>query len=211
MSQQEFGPTFEPEPIPAVLTFRLPDDTLVKSSQDTAEAPIDIELGGELLCSFVPQSRALRISPHGIVNPERAESASVLRLVLVQNRTSISYDDLWGALYGLWLRKAEDDVTPFELSDDIEKAAELRNYLSQLSVGLAELVTYFITQRPPVWHSPHPTHKAHRNFFWFGPPSGRVRAPPWQGIGCDHPLLTHLCPRYARSRSSSRSLAVSMC
>lgn len=133
MSQRQFGPVFEPEPIPPVLTFRLPDDTQAKSSQDTADGPISIELDGEALCSFVPQPRALRISPHGVVNAERAESAPVLGLVLAQNRTTVSNDDLWGALYGLWLRKAEDDVMPFELSDDIEKAADLRNYLSQLS------------------------------------------------------------------------------
>ena len=139
MSQQQFGPAFEPEPVPPVLTFRLPDDTPVKSSQDVPDGPIDIELGGEALCSFVPQSRALRISPHGIVNPERAESAPILKLVLADTRTTISNDDLWGALYGLWLRKAEDDVMPFELSDDIGNAAELRSYLGKLSDKLCWL------------------------------------------------------------------------
>ena len=133
MSQQQFGPTFEPEPIPPVLAFRLPDGTPVESSQAAADGPIDIELGGEALCSFVPQSRALRVSPHGIVNPERAEFAPVLKFILTHNRVTLSRDDLWGALYGLWLRKAEDDVAPFELSDDIEDAAELRSYLSTLS------------------------------------------------------------------------------
>ena len=133
MSQQQFGPTFEPEPIPPVLTFRLPDDTPVKSSQNTIDGPIDIELDGESLCSFVPQSRTLRISPHGIVNSERAESAPILGFILAQDRATISHDDLWAALYGLWLRKAEDDVMPFELVDDIEKAADLRGYLSELS------------------------------------------------------------------------------
>ena len=133
MSQQQFGPTFEPEPVPPVLDFRLPDETPVKSSQDAADGPIDIELGGEALCSFVPQPRSLRTSPHGIVNPERAESAPILKFVLAHTRTTISKDDLWGALYGLWLRKAEDDVAPFELSDDIESAAELKDYLGKLS------------------------------------------------------------------------------
>jgi len=134
MSQQQFGPTFDPEPIPPVLAFRLPDGTPVESSQaSTADGPIEIELGGESLCSFVPQSRTLRVSPHGIVNSERAESAPVSKLILAHNRVTISRDDLWGALYGLWLRKAEDDVTPFELSDNIEDAAELRGYLSTLS------------------------------------------------------------------------------
>jgi len=133
MSQQQFGPTFEPEPIPPVLTFRLPDDTPAKSSQNATDGPIDIELGGEALCSFVPQSRTLRISPHGIVNSERAETAPILGFILAQDRTTISHDDLWAALYGLWLRKAEDDVMPFELSDDIGKAADLRGYLSELS------------------------------------------------------------------------------
>ena len=132
MSQQ-FGPTFEPEPIPPVLAFCLPDNTLVRSSQDAPDGPIEIELGGEALCSFVPQPRALRISPHGVVNPERAESAPILKLVLAQNRTTIPNDDLWGALYGLWLRKAEDDVMPFGLSADIGNAAELRSYLGKLS------------------------------------------------------------------------------
>jgi len=133
MSQQQFGPTFEPEPIPPVLAFRLPDGTPVVSSQAAADGPIDIELGEEALCSFVPQSHALRVSPHGIVNPERAEFAPISKFTLAHNRTTISRDDLWGALYGLWLRKAEDDVTPFELSDDIGDAAELRDYLSTLS------------------------------------------------------------------------------
>jgi len=133
MSQQQFGPTFEPEPIPPILAFRLPDGTPVVSSQAAADGPIDIELGGEALCSFVPQSRALRVSPHGIVNPERVESAPVSKLILAHNRVTISGDDLWGAIYGLWLRKAEDDVTPFELSDDIGDVAELRGYLSTLS------------------------------------------------------------------------------
>ena len=133
MSQQQFCHTFEPEPIPPVLAFRLPDGTPVKSSQAVADAPIDIELDGEALCSFVPQSRALRVSPHGIVNPERAESAPILKMILIHNQVTISRDDLWGALYGLWLRKAEDDVTPIELSDDIGGAAELRGYLSTLS------------------------------------------------------------------------------
>jgi hypothetical protein len=133
MSQQQFGPTFEPEPVPPVLTFRLPDDTPVKSSQDTADGPIDIALDGEALCSFVPQSRALRISPHGIVDAERAESAPILKFTLAQNQTTISSDGLWAALYGLWLRKGEEDVAPFELSDDVEGAAELRGYLGKLS------------------------------------------------------------------------------
>jgi len=133
MSQQQLGFTFEPEPIPPVLTFRLPDDTAVKSSQDAADGPIHIELGGGSLCSFVPQSRTLRISPHGIVNSERAESAPIFGLALAQDRTTVSHDNLWAALYGLWLRKAEDDVLPFEVPDDIEKAADLRGYLSQLS------------------------------------------------------------------------------
>ena len=133
MSQPQFGPAFEPEPIPPVLNFRLPDDTPVKSSQDGADGRIDIELGGEDLCSLVPQPRALRISPHGIANPERVESAPILNLVLANNRTTISNDDLWGALYGLWLRKAEEDVMPFDLPDDIGNAAELRVYLSKLS------------------------------------------------------------------------------
>lgn len=132
MSQQ-FGPTFEPEPIPPVLIFRLPDDTPAKSSQDAEDGPIDIELSGEALCSFVPQSRTLRISPHGIVNPERVESASLLKFVPTDNRATISNDDIWVALYGLWLRKADDDVIPFGLPDDIKNAAELRGYLSRLS------------------------------------------------------------------------------
>ena len=50
-----------------------------------------------------------------------------------QNRVIISNDDLWGALYGLWLRKAEDDVVPSEISGDVETAVELRNYLGLLS------------------------------------------------------------------------------
>ena len=133
MSQQLFGPTFEPEPIPPVLHFRLPDETPVKSSQDAPDGPIDIELNGEALCSFIPQSRTLRISPHGIVNPERAESAPTLRLQLAHDRTTISNDDLWVAIYGLWLRKAEDDVMPFELPVDIGNAAELGVYLGKLS------------------------------------------------------------------------------
>jgi len=58
MSQQQFGPTFEPEPVPPVLDFRLPDDTPVRSSQDAPDGPINIELGGEALCSFIPQPRA---------------------------------------------------------------------------------------------------------------------------------------------------------
>ena len=133
MSQQQFGPTFEPEPVSPVLTFRLPDDTTVKSSQGTADGPIDIELDGEALCSFVPQSRALRISPHGIVNAERAESAPILKFTPAQNQTIISSDGLWVALYGLWLRKGEEDVAPFGLSDDVGGAAELRGYLGKLS------------------------------------------------------------------------------
>ena len=133
MSQQQFGPTFEPEPVPPVLDFRLPDDTPVRSSQDAPDGPINIELGGEALCSFIPQPRALRISPHGVVNPERAESAPILKFALAHNRITISNDDLWGALYGLWLRKAEDDVMPFELSADIGNAVELRDYLGKLS------------------------------------------------------------------------------
>ena len=139
MSQQQFGPTSEPEPIPTVLVFRLPDGTPVKSSQAAADGPIDIELGGEALCSFIPQSGTLRISPHGIVNPERAESAPISKLILAHNRTTISKDDLWGALYGLLLRKAEDDVTPFGLSDDIGDAPDLRDYLSELSDKICSL------------------------------------------------------------------------
>ena len=131
MSQQQFGPTFEPEPIPPALTFRLPDEIPVKSSQNASDGPIHIELGGQPLCSFVPQSRTLRISPHGIVNSDRAESAPILDLTLAQDRVVISHDDLWGALYGLWLRKAQDDVVPFELSDGIENAADSRSYLGE--------------------------------------------------------------------------------
>jgi hypothetical protein len=133
MSQQQFGPIFEPEPVPPVLNFRLPDDTTVKSSQDTADGPIHIERGREALCSFIPQTRSLSISLHGVVNPDRAKSALILGLVLAQNRTTISQDDLWCALYGLWLRNAEEDVVPFGLPDNIEKAVDLRNYLSQSS------------------------------------------------------------------------------
>jgi hypothetical protein len=87
----------------------------------------------KLSASFVPQSRALRISPHGIVDAERAESAPILKFTLAQNQTTISSDGLWAALYGLWLRKGEEDVAPFELSDDVEGAAELRDYLGKLS------------------------------------------------------------------------------
>ena len=133
MSQQQFSPIFEPEPIPPVLIFRLPDGTAVKSSQDAADGPIHIELGGEALCSFILQPRTLGISLHGVVNPDRAEHAPILGLILAQNRTTVSHDDLWGALYGLWLRNTEEDVVPFELSDVIEEAGDLRNYLSQLS------------------------------------------------------------------------------
>ena len=133
MSQQQFGLTFEPEPIPPVLTFHLPDETPAKSSQDLSHDPIHIELGGQSLCSFVPQSRTLRTSPHGIVNSDRAESAPILGLILTRDRVAISHDDLWGALYGLWLRKAQDDVVPFELSDGIENAADSRSYLGELS------------------------------------------------------------------------------
>ena len=60
MSQQQFGPAFEPEPIPPVLAFRPSDGTKVESSQATADGPIDVGLGGGALCSFVPQSRTLR-------------------------------------------------------------------------------------------------------------------------------------------------------
>ena len=74
MSPPQFCPTFEPEPIPPVLAFRLPDDTPVESSQDAPEGPINIELGGKPLCSFVPKSNTLQVSPHGIVNEVRAES-----------------------------------------------------------------------------------------------------------------------------------------
>lgn len=129
MSEPQLGHVLEL--IPPVLNFRLPDDTPVKSSKDTPDGPIRIELGGKALCSFIPQSRTLQTSLHGVVNSDRAESSPILRLVLAHHRSTISNDDLWGALYGLWLRKAEDDVVPFELSDDIEKAADLRNYLGQ--------------------------------------------------------------------------------
>ena len=33
----------------------------------------------------------------------------------------------------MWLRKAQDDVVPFELSDGIENAADSRSYLGELS------------------------------------------------------------------------------
>ena len=75
MSQQQFGLIFEPEPIPPVLNFRLPDETSVKSSREEAGGPIHIELGGEPLCSFIPQPRALRISLHGVVKPDRQAPA----------------------------------------------------------------------------------------------------------------------------------------
>ena len=205
MSQPPFGPTFEPEPIPSVLAFRLPDDTQVRSSQVTADGSISIELGEEPLCSFLPQLRALQISPHGIVTSQhRTEFAPILRLILAQNRTTISHDDLWSALYGLWLRKAENDVMPFEFSDDIENAAELKNYLGSLSdepISLEKFDT----------HPPSP-HLSVSTGLAFAPPDARgplelllVRASFWQGAGASfskhwlrspiaHPSLSPLCP-----------------
>lgn len=128
---QPFGPVFEPEPIPESLSFRLPDDTQVISEEASPGAPINIQVGGTPLCTFAPQQRSLRISPYGIVNDNRAQSALVLRFVPAEGRNSISNGDLWTALYGLWLRKPDDDVVPFELIDSTENAANLRKYLSK--------------------------------------------------------------------------------
>lgn len=131
MSQQQFGPVFEPEPIPQKLSFRLPDGTPVTSEEASPGAAIAIELDGTPLGAFAPQERTLRVSPFGIVNDDRAQSAPVLRFVPAEGRTSISNGDLWASLYGLWLRKPDDDVVPFELTESVENAVNLRNYLSK--------------------------------------------------------------------------------
>lgn len=130
MSQNQFGPTFEPEPIPDSLAFRLPNGKPTVASEAAPGSEITVDLDGKPLCAFAPQGRNVRISPYGIVNDDRAQSAPVLRLILAEGRTSLSDDDIWAALYGLWLRKPEDDVLPFELAG-VDNAASIWNYLSE--------------------------------------------------------------------------------
>jgi hypothetical protein len=133
MSQNQFGPTFEPEAIPESLSFRLPNGTPVVTAEAAPGSKITIDFDGKPLCAFALQDRSIRVSPYGIVNHDRAQSVPVLRLILAEGRTSLSNHDIWVALYGLWLRNPEEDVLPFELTG-VDDAARIYNYLSESEV-----------------------------------------------------------------------------
>jgi hypothetical protein len=130
----ELGP--QQDPIPERLSFRLPDDTPIISSEYPDTPGVHIELGNRHICTLAPLDRTLSVSPHGIVNKDRVQSSPVLRLRLAEGVTSITNDDLWAVIYGLWTRRPHDDLIPLEVADEgIENATDLRSYLGVFTLS----------------------------------------------------------------------------
>jgi hypothetical protein len=141
MTSTDFGLIFEPMPVPEELHFRLPDETPVlsklvdgpTSSQDTATKvprtlPIAILVSGKPLLTFKQTERRLRVSPYGVVNDDRAVTDAVLSVQVDSASGTISTREFWAAIYGLWLRRTQDDVLPIELSG----LGDIYDYLGML-------------------------------------------------------------------------------
>ena len=127
-----YAVAYAPEPveIPATLEFHLPDETAVSAALKD-DGSITVTLRGEQkpVATFVALERTLRVSPHGIVNEDRAEQLPVLELRPEVGELDTA--DIWASIYALWLRRAETDFLPLSLS----AAPNALSYLIQ--TGLA--------------------------------------------------------------------------
>lgn len=124
------------EPIPSEQTFTLADGVSAHVIQ-SENGSIAVSLSGTPLVSFERQDRTVRTSLFGVVNDERAVHAPVLLLKSTAGQSAtISIDDVWAAIYALWIRYQNEEVLPLSLhSDSIANADEIRRYLTH--TGLA--------------------------------------------------------------------------
>ncbi|QRW00158.1 GNAT family acetyltransferase [Ceratobasidium sp. AG-Ba] len=124
----------EEAPIPAEQSFTLADGTSVHVAQSD-DGSVAVTLSSTHLASLERQERTIRTSLYGVVNDDREIQAPILLLKLPQP-ANISIDDLWAAIYALWIRYQGEEVLPLALdSVSITNVDEVRRYL--VHTGLA--------------------------------------------------------------------------
>nr|Q52UT1.1 RecName: Full=Acyltransferase ato1; AltName: Full=Ferrichrome A biosynthesis cluster protein ato1 [Omphalotus olearius]AAX49354.1 putative acyltransferase [Omphalotus olearius] len=111
-------------------TFTLPDSTIVRSIEQDGTVEVFLAQSSAPIAIFSPHARTLRVSPHGIVNDDRAVSSPAPCFTTAE--PALSTEDAWAALYALWMRRTEKDVLPLVLDSRTES---LKPYLVQ--TGLA--------------------------------------------------------------------------
>lgn len=128
--------TSQEEQIPAEQTFTLADGVSAHVVQSD-NGSVTVSLSGAPLVLFERQDRKIRISLFGVVNDERAIHAPVLLLKSATGQSAtISIDDVWAALYALWIRYQTEEVLPLSLdSNSVANHDEIRRYLTH--TGLA--------------------------------------------------------------------------
>ncbi|KIY43684.1 hypothetical protein FISHEDRAFT_53213 [Fistulina hepatica ATCC 64428] len=122
---------------PREQVFVLPDTTPVLSIQDGDQLIVRIpSTAPSPFVLFIKQERTLRISPHGIVNDDRAQHDNVLLVSAPNASAPISTADFWAALYALFIRHYEDDVVPIALDSTIPEVDDLQKYLTHTGLAL---------------------------------------------------------------------------
>lgn len=125
------------EKIPAEQTFTLADGVSVHVAQ-ADDGSVTVALAGSPLVAFERQDRKVRTSLFGVVNDDRAVHGPVLLLKSIANDqpATISTDDIWAAIYALWIRYKDEEVLPAALDNgSIKNVDEVRRYL--IHTGLA--------------------------------------------------------------------------
>ncbi|KAG8678573.1 hypothetical protein FRC08_017661, partial [Ceratobasidium sp. 394] len=124
------------EPIPAEQTFTLADGVSLHVVQSD-DGSVVVALSSTPLVAFARQERTIRTSLFGVVNDDREVQAPVLLLKSAADKpSSVATDDLWAAIYALWIRYQNEEVLPLALdSDSITNIDEIRRYLTH--TGLA--------------------------------------------------------------------------
>lgn len=94
-----------------------------------------LQLRPVLQVTPVADARKARVSLHGAVNDDRAEH-QVVSLLESASKQAPSFADLWGALYGVWVRRDEHERIPIQIGDSFGEAkSEVIAYLRH--TGLA--------------------------------------------------------------------------
>ncbi|KAF5368095.1 hypothetical protein D9758_004465 [Tetrapyrgos nigripes] len=123
---------------PLEQTFTLPDKSTVRSTESDGSIHVFLSGSETPVLRFTPHpSRILRTSPHGIVNNNRAVTSPAVTLEsAASSPTEVSTDDIWSALYTLWIRRTENEVLPIILSSaSFTNASTILTYLTH--TGLA--------------------------------------------------------------------------
>jgi hypothetical protein len=126
-------------------TFTLPDMTPINVNEQK-DQKITISIGKtphnykvpaskeeqekdlETIVEFKPlDGRKARVSLHGVVEDSRAQELDVWELRTFDSK--LSFQDIWCALYGFWIRRDEHDRYPIQVGSEFSNQEKVFKYL----------------------------------------------------------------------------------